>query len=165
MPHGVEGCSKEVGVKNTDNLNSKLEELEKISQSLKAALISRDPDAILAAVGEQEELIQGLCTDEELYRMNGSVTQGAENVQDGGQADSSGSPQADNAAYRDKVAGIAGKIRRIQVTNSRLARSFLDAINRTFAFLGSKQKSEAGTYSSNGDIDSENRPVLVQQTG
>lgn len=128
-----------------DRAISCLNALKTASESLKQALLNRDPNAIFAAVDEQEEIVRRFRDSE---RLEGKEISRA---------------TADEK--RREITGIVENIRQEQRTSRALAMSFLKAIEKTFQSLGVEMEKTSVTYNSSGSMGSRASSLLVHQTG
>ncbi len=121
-----------------------LQALGTASKSLKDALLKRDPDAISAAVAEEESIareFQALRTRE----------------------NAAGATLAEDA--RRETMALANSIRQDLRASKALAMSFLSVVDRTLYGLSSKAGAGVVTYDSTGAPGSHASALLIQQTG
>jgi hypothetical protein len=124
-------------------MTGQLHELLKASQALRDALVTRDADAIQAAVSRQEKSAEA-CMKAHATRPEGGDT-------------------ARGGVAEDRA--LAEGIRRIQQTNRRVAGGFLSVIDRTLASLGAGTLRHPVTYGADGWSRPSSAPVLVHQLG
>ena len=115
------------------------------AEHLQRALIERKPDAIMAALEVQEDLMRQL-----------------QERQDRPAADD---PAPDDADRRRTVGALAVRARGLQRTNRRLASTFLDVIDRTMAYVQKSAAPRAGAYDASGSVRASSAPILVCQQG
>ncbi len=127
--------------KTENSLIQLLENLLSVSQSLQQALMRKDTEQIWEYVSKHEELMD---------RFNQNPPPSEEHQ---------------SGAERNRTQQIIQKIQRNQKTNSILARSFLNVIDRTLRSLSARGREKCETYGSSGALVSEHGPILVQQKG
>ncbi len=129
----------------TVSLECLLETLAGQAEHLQQALIERRPEAIMAALAEQEKLMLQL-----------RARQDRPEAQDPGPADTE---------RKQALSALATRARGLQRTNRRLASAFLDVANRTLAFLQNSAAPRASAYDAAGRVRGSSAPILVHQQG
>jgi hypothetical protein len=118
--------------------------LQSASRRLKDSLLKRDPNAIAAAVEEQEKMalhLRGLRDSRVSFR----ATEGDET--------------------KRETAVVTESIKRELRASRILAASFLGVIDKTIADLSARAGSGVVTYDSSGSMESRGSALLIQQTG
>jgi hypothetical protein len=126
-------------------LEKLLEKLAEQAEILQQALIERKPENIMVALAEQEKLMHILQTRQDRPAVD--------------------DPASDDTERRQAVGTLAVRARGLQRTNRRLAAAFLEAIDRTMAFVQKTVAPHAGAYNASGAVYASTAPILVQQQG
>lgn len=121
-----------------------LQALRSASESLKNALLRRDPDAISSAVAEEEQIVRDF---QSLRAGNGAA-----------------GPALPEDARRETIA-LANGIKQELRASRTLAMSFLSVVDRTIMGLTAKAGDGVVTYDSNGALGARASGLLIQQTG
>jgi hypothetical protein len=117
-----------------------LAEIERGTESMRAALLARDQEAIMTAVSGQEQLLRKLT---ELWRPE----------------------QQAPSAGADAIRAAVGRIRNLLRRNTVIARTFLDLINGTIESLNARAGGRIGEYDATGRVQQHGVPILLQCQG
>lgn len=126
-------------------LEALLEMLTGKAEHLQRALIERNPEVIMAALAEQEDLMQRLQARQDRPEP--------------------GDPAPEDEERRRKVTELAVRARGLQRTNRRLASVFLDVVERTMAYVRKTAAPRECAYDASGTVRASSAPVLVCQQG